>query len=146
ASQVYENYHGPMPSSVVLVHGLRTSATMGRAQVEVRRGLGHGGIAVDLPGHGTRVDERFALAGAARAVGRAAAGAPPPVDLVGCSHGGYVSLPWGGAEQRPKALARVSGILAASCGTTPYRVLLDAWRVAARVIHTFPDRGRAFND
>lgn len=135
-----------MPSSVVLVHGLRTSATMWRAQVEVLRGLGHEVIAVDLPGHGTRMDERFTLAEAADTVGRAVAGARHPVYLVGFSLGGYVSLHWGGAEQRPKALDRVSGILAASCGTTPYRVLLDAWRVAARVIHTFPDRGRAFND
>ncbi len=134
------------PRSVVLVHGLRTSATMWRAQVEVLRERGDEVIAVDLPGHGTRMSERFTLERATATIGDAVASAQHPVLLTGFSLGGYLSLHWAGAQQPPAELSKVTGILAASCGTTPYRVVLDAWRAAARVIHAFPDRGRAMND
>jgi len=36
---------------VVLVHGVRTSRTMWRAQEESLRAAGHRVVAVDLPGH-----------------------------------------------------------------------------------------------
>ena len=127
--------------TVVLVHGLRTSATMWRVQAEALRDLGHEVIAVDLPGHGTRMDERFTLDGAIATIDDAVAGARHPVYLAGFSLGGYLSIHWAGLRAR-----EVTGLLAASCGTTPYRVVLDAWRAAARVIHRFPDKGRGLND
>ena len=130
-----------MPSSVVLVHGLRTSATMWRAQAEALRELGHEAIVPDLPGHGTRMGERFTVDAAVATIGDAVASARHPVFLTGFSLGGYLSLHWAGLEPR-----NITGILAASCGTTPYRAVLDAWRLAARVIHAFPDRGRGLND
>jgi pimeloyl-ACP methyl ester carboxylesterase len=130
----------------VLVHGLRTSATMWRAQAEALRELGHEAIVPDLPGHGTRMDERFTLERSVATIGDAVARARHPVYLVGFSLGGYLSLHWAGLEPAPVALDRVTGVLAASCGTTPYRAVLDAWRLAARVIHSFPDRGRGLND
>jgi pimeloyl-ACP methyl ester carboxylesterase len=129
------------PRSVVLLHGLRTSATMWRGQVELLRERGHEVFAVDLPGHGTRMDERFTLAGAMDTIGDAVARARHPVFLVGFSLGGYLALHWTGLQPRP-----VTGILAASCGTTPYRAVLEGWRLAARVIHAFPDRGRGLHD
>lgn len=137
---------GSISRSVVLLHGLRTSATMWRAQAEALRELGHEAIVPDLPGHGARMGERFTLDECVATIGDAVASARHPVYLVGFSLGGYLSLHWAGLEARPAALSRVTGILAASCGTTPYRVVLDAWRAAARVIHTFPDRGRGLND
>lgn len=130
-----------MPQSVVLVHGLRTSATMWRGQVRALEEAGHEAIAIDLPGHGTRIDERFTLDGAVEAVSAAVDAAAHPVFLCGFSLGGYVSIHYAGSTERP-----ISGLLAASCGTQPYRLALEAWRAAAAVIHRFPDRGRGLND
>ncbi len=131
-----------MVQSVVLVHGLRTSATMWRRQVELLEGHGHEAIAVDLPGHGRRMHERFTLRGAVDTIEDAVAAASHPVLLCGFSLGGYTSIHYlGGARDSP-----VTGLLAASCGTRPYRVVLDSWRAAARVIHAFPDRGLALNN
>ena len=131
-----------MSRSVVLMHGLRTSATMWRRQMELLEGLGHEVIAVDLPGHGSRMQERFTLDGAVATIDDAVGRAAHPVFLCGFSLGGYLSIHYLGAARRE----RVTGLLAASCGTRPYRVVLDAWRAAARVIHAFPDRGRGLND
>lgn len=133
-----------MVQSVVLVHGLRTSATMWRRQVELLEGLGHEAIALDLPGHGQRMTERFTLEGAVAAISDAVENARHPVFLCGFSLGGYTSIHYAGT---PDPAGRpITGLLAASCGTRPYRVVLDAWRAAARVIHTFPDRGLGLNN
>lgn len=130
-----------MAQSVVLVHGLRTSASMWRGQVEALEARGHEAIAIDLPGHGSRMAERFTLQGATDAIGDAVASASHPVFVCGFSLGGYTSIHWAG-EGSPA----ITGLLAASCGTRPYRAVLDSWRLAARVIHTFPDRGLALNN
>ena len=134
-----------MPAAVILVHGLRTSATLWRHQVEELTVAGIPVIAIDLPGHGTRMSERFTLAGALEAIGDAvteatgATGVAPY--LVGFSLGGYLSIEW--VATHPGS---VSGLLAASCGTVPGRVILGGWRLLALGIHTFPDRGRSLND
>ena len=130
-----------MAQSVVLVHGLRTSATMWRGQVAALEAAGHEAIAIDLPGHGKRMHERFTLAGAVQAISQAVDSATHPVFLCGFSLGGYTSIHYAGGGATP-----ITGLLAASCGTRPYRVALDSWRLAARVIHTFPDRGLALNN
>lgn len=131
-----------MRQSVVLVHGLRTSATMWRRQVELLGSLGHEPIAVDLPGHGTRMSERFTLRGAVATIADAVGRAKHPVFLCGFSLGGYSSIHYlGETPDSP-----VTGLLAASCGTRPYRVVVEAWRAAALVIHAFPDRGLALNN
>ena len=114
---------------------------MWRSQVDALRDAGHQPIAIDLPGHGSRMAERFTLDGAVRAVADAVDAAGHPVFLCGFSLGGYISLHYAGLEERP-----ISGLVAASCGTQPYRVVLDAWRLAARVIHRLPDRGLALNN
>jgi pimeloyl-ACP methyl ester carboxylesterase len=130
-----------MAQSVVLVHGLRTSATMWRAQVEALTGAGHEAIAVDLPGHGTRMGERFTLDAATRTIDDAVARAAFPALVCGLSLGGYTAIHWAGARARP-----ISGLLAASCGTRPLSPVLAAWRFAARGIARLPDHGRALND
>ena len=126
---------------MVLVHGLRTSATMWRGQVLALEASGHEAIAVDLPGHGSRMSERFTLDGAVHTIAEAVERAQHPVLLCGFSLGGYTSIHYAGLKRQP-----IVGLLAASCGTQPYRVALDSWRLAARVIHRFPDRGRGLND
>jgi len=126
---------------VVLVHGLRTSATMWRSQIGALRAAGHEALAIDLPGHGSRMAERFTLAGAVATIADAVAAAEHPVFLCGFSLGGYTSIHYAGAAPQP-----IRGLLAASCGTRPHRVALDSWRAAAQVIHAFPDRGLALNN
>jgi pimeloyl-ACP methyl ester carboxylesterase len=130
-----------MPSSVVLVHGLRTSSSMWRGQVASLSSLGHEVITPDLPGHGARRDERFTLAGAVETIRAAVAAASHPVFLTGFSLGGYLSVHYAGLARRP-----ITGLLAASCGTQPTRAILDGWRVAAAAIHRLPDRGLAMNN
>lgn len=130
-----------MTGSVVLVHGLRTSSSMWRHQVEVLESLGYRAVTPDLPGHGSRMGERFTLEDGVATIDAAVASAPGPVFLVGFSLGGYLAAHW--AAQQPR---RVTGILAAGCGTQPSRVILDAWRVGAGAIHLLPDRGLALNN
>ena len=86
-----------MRQSVVLVHGLRTSATMWRGQIAALEAAGHEAIAIDLPGHGSRISERFTLDGATAAIGDAVESASHPVFLCGFSLGGYTSIHWAGA-------------------------------------------------
>jgi len=134
-----------MTPGVVLVHGLRTSSSMWRAQLAALAARGVPAEAIDLPGHGSRMAERFAPEAAAEAirdaVGRIAEGTGARPYLVGFSLGGYLAIEW--TAQNPGA---VRGLLAASCGTVPSRRLLAPWRLAARAIHRLPDRGRALND
>jgi pimeloyl-ACP methyl ester carboxylesterase len=130
-----------LPTSVVLVHGLRTSSSMWRHQAETLTALGHTVITPDLPGHGARMDERFTLAGGVATIEAAVADAPGPVFLGGFSLGGYLAVHW--AAMRPRD---ITGIMAASCGTQPSRVILDAWRLGAGAIHLLPDRGLSLNN
>lgn len=130
-----------MPGSVVLVHGLRTSASMWRHQVRELTALGYTVVTPDLPGHGSRMGERFTLEGGVATIDEAVSSTEGPVFLVGFSLGGYLAAHWAAAEPRA-----VSGILAASCGTQPHRAILDAWRVGAAAIHLLPDRGLGLNN
>lgn len=130
-----------MSGSVVLVHGLRTSSSLWRAQrIELER-RGFEVHTPDLPGHGARMAERFSVDSAVQTIDTAVRDATGTPLLVGFSLGGYLSLHYAGLAERP-----VRGILAASCGTQPTRIVLDAWRAAAAVIHRFPDRGLGLNN
>jgi pimeloyl-ACP methyl ester carboxylesterase len=138
------HYHRDMPAAVIFVHGLRTSATMWRHQVEALAALGIPAVATDLPGHGSRIGERFTLERARQAIGDAVESATRSgirPYLCGFSLGGYLTIDWAGSNRDV-----ISGLLAASCGTTPNRLVLDGWRVLARGIHALPDRGKALND
>lgn len=129
---------------VVLVHGLRTSSTMWRRQVELLAGHDVDVVAVDLPGHGSRLGEPFSLDDAFRGIDLALnmAGEPAiPRLLVGLSLGGYISIEY--AALHP---GRLDGLVAASCGTRPRGVALDGYRRLAAAIGTMPDQGRRLND
>jgi pimeloyl-ACP methyl ester carboxylesterase len=130
-----------MQPSVVLVHGIRTSSTMWRRQVRFLEARGHRVLAPDLPGHGARMDERFTLEAAMGTISDAVDSLSGDVLLVGFSLGAYLSVHYAGAEQRP-----IRGLIAASCSTQAYPVILWGYRMLAAGIHRFPDRGQWLND
>lgn len=128
-----------MAVQVVLVHGIRTSATMWRAQVAHLRQRGTPVTAVDLPGHGTRRDEAFTLDRAFVTIDDAVQDAATrgPVLLVGHSMGGLLSIEYVGAAPRPP----VAGFVAASCTSLPRGIGLAAYRFFTRRFDSLPDRG-----
>ncbi|WP_150956913.1 alpha/beta fold hydrolase [Microbacterium testaceum] len=128
-----------MAVQVVLVHGIRTSATMWRAQVASLRERGTTVTAVDLPGHGTRRGEAFSLEGAFATIDGAVQDAATrgPVLLVGHSMGGLLSIEYVGRPERPP----VAGLVAASCTSIPRGIGLAAYRFFTRRFDRLPDRG-----
>lgn len=133
-----------MTVQVVLVHGIRTSATMWRAQQAYLDERGTPSVAVDLPGHGTRLGETFTLDGALATIDEAVrqAAAAGPVLLVGHSMGGLLSASYVGDEDRPP----VTGFVAASCTAIPRGVGLAAYRALARGFNRLPGRGQWLTD
>lgn len=133
-----------MGVQVVLVHGIRTSATMWRVQVAHLTGLGVPATAVDLPGHGTRMAEPFTLDSALATVDTAVrdAAACGPVLLVGHSLGGLLCTQYVGAVEPPP----VAGYIAASCTATPRGLALATYRLLARGFDALPERGQPIAD
>jgi len=133
-----------MGVQVVLVHGIRTSATMWRAQREYLHARGTPVVAVDLPGHGTRMAETFTLDGAFATIDEAVrdAAARGPVLLVGHSMGGLLSIDYVGREDPPP----VDAFIAASCTAIPRGAGLATYRVLARGFDSLPDRGMWLTD
>lgn len=128
-----------MVVQVVFVHGIRTSATMWRAQLTHLAERGIPATAVDLPGHGTRMAEVFTLQGAFETIDTAvrAAAERGPVLLVAHSMGGLLSIEYAGREDAPP----VAAFIAASCTAIPRGVGLVAYRLMARGFDSLPDRG-----
>ena len=115
-----------MSLPVVLVHGLRTSRTMWRAQVEALERVGHGGLSRSTcPGTGTRIGEPFTLDARGgrgrRGDRRASAGGR---SSSGCRSAGTSAIAH--AARHPE---QVAGLVAAACSTRPHRVLVAGWSV-----------------
>ena len=121
---------------VLLVHGIRASATMWRYQVRKLRAAGYPVLAIDLPGHGERMDEPFTVPAALAAIDDGVTALGGRVLLVGLSLGGYYAVAY--AAEHPD---RVAGLVAAGCSAIPRGVLLEGYRLLARAIHRLPDRG-----
>ncbi len=132
-------YAGPMSAQVVFVHGIRTSGTMWRRQATHLQASGVGVRSVDLPGHGTRMDEAFTLEGALATIDAAVqdAAAEGPVLLVGHSMGGILATAYAGTTPS----APIAGLVAASCTSLPRGIGLAAYRVILRVVDRLPGRG-----
>ncbi|HEX5333061.1 MAG TPA: alpha/beta fold hydrolase [Cellulomonas sp.] len=96
----------------MFVHGVRTSSAIWSPQVAAVARRGHRGVAIDLPGHGTRASEKFTAEAAFAAIDEAVAGCAVPPLLVGLSLGGYTSLAY--AARREGTLA---GVVLAGCST-----------------------------
>ena len=129
-----------MSLPVVLLHGLRSSRTMWRVQLEALERAGRQAVAVDLPGHGARLGEPFTLDEAVATVARAVDELGGRAFVVGLSLGGYVAIRH--AATHPQ---QVAGLLAASCSTRPHRILLAGWAFGARYIVRLPDGGARLN-
>ncbi|UNK72256.1 alpha/beta hydrolase [Microbacterium sp. H1-D42] len=128
-----------MTTQVVLVHGIRTSATMWRSQLEWLAERDVPALAIDLPGHGARMAEQFTLDAALGTIDDAVRDAATrgPVLLVGHSMGGLLTLQYTGAEEPPP----VAGLIAASCTALPRGAALRTYRTLAGTLDSLPDRG-----
>ncbi|SDC36704.1 Pimeloyl-ACP methyl ester carboxylesterase [Sanguibacter gelidistatuariae] len=101
----------------MFIHGVRSSSALWDAQIRAAHAAGYEAVAVDLPGHGARRDERFTLDNAFTVIDDAIASVgegTSPVVLVGLSLGGYVTLEY--AARRP---ARLAGVIASACTCDP---------------------------
>jgi len=124
---------------VVLVHGIRTSATMWRSQLVHLAERDVPAIAVDLPGHGSRMSETFTLDAALTTIDDAVRDAATrgPVLLAAHSMGGLLSVAYAGSSAAPP----VSGFIGASCTSFPRGAALATYRTLARAFDSLPDRG-----
>jgi len=131
----------------VLVHGLRTSHSMWRPQVEALEAARIPVIAVDLPGHGRRIGEAFATDAAIAAIdegiaeARVANAAPGPVVLAGLSLGGFFAIEYAGRHPE-----RIDGLLALGCTTRPNRLGLALYRSWSVGMASMPHGGRRVDE
>ena len=125
---------------VVLLHGARVSRTMWRPQVEAMARAGRPARAIDLPGHGGRVAERFTVPASIDAISEAVDALGGRAVVVGLSLGGYLGIVH--AARRPE---QVAGLVAAGCSSIPNQSATAAWLLAARGFAHLPDRGAWLN-
>lgn len=130
----------PVPVPVLLVHGIRTSASMWRHQRDWLAAAGHPVLAVDLPGHGSRLGEEFSVAGALDAIDEGVDALGGRAVVVGLSLGGYYAMAY--AARYP---GKVIALVAAGAAYVPGGPGLGAYRLLARLIHRLPDRGLALH-
>ena len=130
-----------MDVPIVLVHGLRSSSSMWRPQVELLGAQGRTVVCPDLPGHGGRRGERFSLGGAIDVVLGAVDEVGGRALLCGLSLGGFVAIAAAGVAPR-----RVAGLVAASCTAEPAQALAQVYRIPSVLMDRLPDRGAALNE
>lgn len=106
-----------MDSRIIMVHGSLSSAEEWSKYVPLLPT--DDVVAVDLPGHGTRMGERFSTASALAVISEAVDASPDgvPILLVGHSLGGYMALAW--ASQNPGRLAGLALLGASADPSSP---------------------------
>jgi pimeloyl-ACP methyl ester carboxylesterase len=112
------------------VHGTRTSSAIWVEQTAALLANGHPSIAIDLPGHGSRSDERFTLQGALDAIDVAVRSCATPPLLVGMSLGGYTSLAYASRFE-----GSVAGVVLAGCSTQIKGKPVAAYRRVAAALN-----------
>ena len=126
-----------MRARVALVHGSRLSAAQWAPTLPYLAPYVDT-IAVDLPGHGLRAEERFTLARGIEVVQEAVASAPAgsPAVVVGHSLGGYVAL-----AHAARHSAGLAGVVLAGCSADPVGPGAAVYRgVASLTERLGPDR------
>lgn len=123
---------------VLMVHGIRTSRTMWRAQVEAL--AGYRTLAVDLPGHGTRLGETFTVAAARQTIADGVEALGGRVLLVGLSLGGLLAI-----DHAARHPGQVAALVAAACSTSPQVRLRAGWAEVSRWIERTPGSGAGLN-
>ncbi|ACZ29808.1 alpha/beta hydrolase fold protein [Xylanimonas cellulosilytica DSM 15894] len=134
----------PTEPAVVFVHGMRTSSSIWVPQLAHLHGAGYDAVAVDLPAHGERRDERFTLPRAFEVIDEAIGsfGAHRRVALVGLSLGGYTTLAYAAREASLAQAGvlghpgRLTGVVAAACCSDPKGKPVALFRDVARVTVT----------
>ncbi|PYE12188.1 pimeloyl-ACP methyl ester carboxylesterase [Williamsia limnetica] len=123
----------PAPTPVVLVHGIRVSgASLHRIAAAIPdRQV----VFPDLPGHGSRRDETFTLAGAVDTVVAAIETLGQPAVVAGMSMGGYVSMATAG--RRPELVA---GLVAMCSTAQPSRLLATPFRAFGAATAYLPEQ------
>src|SRR5699024_5283287 len=132
-----------MDPQVVFVHGIRTSATMWRAQVAHLQDRGVAAEAIDLPGHGSRRDEAWSVDGALDAIDRAVLRAAErgPVILAAHSMGALLSIAYVG---RAGAAPPVRALVAAGATSFPVGAGVVAYRALLTGMRRLPGHGMWF--
>lgn len=97
---------------VIFIHGTRSSAAVWDRQVSALRRRGIEAQAIDLPGHGARVEETFSLEGAIAAIDDAVASFDSAPMVVGHSLGGYAALAYAGGHED-----QIAGLMLSGCAT-----------------------------
>lgn len=113
---------------------------MWRPQLAALRRTGRPALAIDLPGHGDRIAERFTVPASIDVIGDAVDAMGGRAVLVGLSLGGYLGMVH--AARRPE---QVAGLVAAGCSSIPDQPATAAWLLAARGFARLPDRGARLN-
>ncbi|MEO8438146.1 MAG: alpha/beta fold hydrolase, partial [Chloroflexota bacterium] len=124
----------PDAPPIVFVHGTRLTGSMWAAQ-QVALADTFRTIAIDLPGHGTRADERFTLDAATEVVAAAIdehAGGRAVV--VGLSLGGYVAMAL--AARHPE---RVRGLVLSGATAEPVGLRMLPYLALARAMEGIDD-------
>lgn len=119
---------------IVLVHGALMSHSVWRPQLDALSDRFRC-VAVDLPGHGVLVDERFTLDAAVARVAAAIGAAGGRAVLVGLSLGGYVAMAL--AARRPEL---VRGLVIAGCTREPDGLSRTAFQLYALGLRVVPQR------
>jgi pimeloyl-ACP methyl ester carboxylesterase len=81
-----------MPTPVVLVHGLRGSASEWMPVHTALQERGHTVVALDLPGHGRRTDEPFSIGESLVSLAETIEHFDEPPMLIGRGLGGHLAI------------------------------------------------------